>query len=76
LAPGPLGLVVSDPDRHRGWLLCPFPVPAAAGWGLRPRVFSAHRPLPQLQVHAPAWSVTPIFWQSVFRPAKASFTCW
>jgi hypothetical protein len=49
LAPGPLGLVAGDPDRHRGWLLCPSSVP---------RVFSAHRPLPQLQVHAPACAVT------------------
>jgi hypothetical protein len=50
LAPGPLGSVAGDPDRHRGWLLCPSPVPAAAGRGLRPRVFSAHGPPPQLQV--------------------------
>jgi hypothetical protein len=47
LAPGPLGSVAGDPDRHRGWLLCPSPVPAAAGRGLRPRVFPAHMPLPQ-----------------------------
>jgi hypothetical protein len=53
-----LGSVAGDPDRHRGWLLCPSSVPAAAGRGLRPRVFSAHRPGPQLQVHAPAWAVT------------------
>jgi hypothetical protein len=52
LAPGRwvLGLVAGDPDRHRGWLLCPSSVPVrrlpAAGRGLRPRVFSAHRPLP------------------------------
>ena len=51
MAPGPLGSVAGDPDRHRGWLLCPSAVPAAAGRGLRPRVFSAHsRPVPQLQV--------------------------
>jgi hypothetical protein len=31
LAPGPLGSVAGDPDRHRGWLLCPSSVPAAAG---------------------------------------------
>jgi hypothetical protein len=48
LAPGPLGSVAGDPDRHRGWLLCPSSVPAAAGRGLRPRVFSAHGPPPQL----------------------------
>jgi hypothetical protein len=54
----PLGSVAGDPDRHRGWLLCPSPVPAPAGRGLRPRVFSAHRPGPQLQVHAPARAVT------------------
>jgi hypothetical protein len=59
LAPGPLGSVAGDPDRHRGWLLCPSSVPAAAGRGLRPRVFSAHRPAPQLQVQAPASGVTP-----------------
>jgi hypothetical protein len=44
LAPEPLGSVAGgDPGRHRGWLLCPSSVPAAAGRGLRPRVFSAHR---------------------------------
>jgi hypothetical protein len=58
-----LGSVAGDPGRHRGWgwLLCPSSVPAPGGRGLRPRVFSAHRPapLPQLQVqHAPAWGVT------------------
>jgi hypothetical protein len=63
LAPVPLGLVAGDPNRHRGWLLCPCPspssVPAAAGRGMRPRVFSAHRPEPQLQqVQAPACAVT------------------
>jgi hypothetical protein len=47
---GPLGSVAGDPDRHRGWLLCPSSVPAAAGRGLRPRMFSAHGPGPQLQV--------------------------
>jgi hypothetical protein len=52
LAPGPLGLVAGDPDRHWGWLLCPSSVLAAAGRGLRPRVVSSHRPWPQLQVHA------------------------
>jgi hypothetical protein len=52
LASGPLGSVAGDPDRHRGWLLCPSSVPAAAGRGLRPRVFSAPRPDPQFQVHA------------------------
>jgi hypothetical protein len=50
LAPGPLCSVAGDPDRHWGWLLCPSSVPAAAGRGLRPRVFSAHGPPPQLQV--------------------------
>jgi hypothetical protein len=45
----PLGLVAGDTDRHRGWFICPS-VPAAAGRGLRPRVFSAHRLVPQLQV--------------------------
>jgi hypothetical protein len=33
LAPGPLGSVAGDPDRHRDWLICPSPVPAAAGRG-------------------------------------------
>jgi hypothetical protein len=42
LAPGPLGSVAGDPDRHRGWLICPSSVPAAAGRGLRPRVLPAH----------------------------------
>jgi hypothetical protein len=56
LGPGPSGCgpggptwpVTPDPDRHRGWLLCPSSVPAATGQGLRPRVSSAHMPLPQL----------------------------
>jgi hypothetical protein len=54
LAPGPLGSVAGDgdPDWRRGWPLpCLSSVPAAGGWrpgGMRPRVFSAHRPLPQL----------------------------
>jgi hypothetical protein len=26
LTPGPLGSVAGDPDRHRGWLLCPSEV--------------------------------------------------
>jgi hypothetical protein len=52
LAPGPLGLVAGDPDRHWGWLICPSSVLAAAGRRLRPRVVSSHRPWPQLQVHA------------------------
>jgi hypothetical protein len=56
LAPVPLGSVAGDPDRHRGWLLCPSSVPVPAGRGLRPRVFSAHGPVPQLQVHAPAFA--------------------
>ena len=81
LAPGPLGSVAGDPDRHRGWLLCPSSVPAAAGRGLRPRVFSAHRPLPQLQVHAPAWGVTPHPLAKRFQTGKgfllqAIFTIW
>jgi hypothetical protein len=47
--PGRLGSVAGEHlDRHRGWLFCPSPVPAAAGWGMRPRVFSAHGPPPQL----------------------------
>jgi hypothetical protein len=80
LAPGPLGSVAGAPGRHRGWLLCPSSVPAAAGRGLRPRVFSAHRPLPQLQVHAPAWGVTPHPEAKRFQTGKglleAIFTLW
>jgi hypothetical protein len=57
LAPVPLGSVAGDPGRHRhrGWLVCTCtsPVPAAAGRGLRPRVFSAHRPGPQLPKYMP-----------------------
>jgi hypothetical protein len=49
LAPGPLGSVAGDPERHRGWLLCVPPVPAAGSRGLRPRVSLAQRPFPQLQ---------------------------
>jgi hypothetical protein len=30
-APGPLGSVAGDPDRHRGWLLCLPPVPVTGG---------------------------------------------
>jgi hypothetical protein len=39
----------------------PLPLPRAGGCrpGLLPRVFSAHRYAPQLQVHAPASGVTP-----------------
>jgi hypothetical protein len=81
LAPGPLGSVAGDPDRHRGWLLCPSSVPAAAGRGLRPRVFSAHGPGPQLQVHAPARAVTahPLAKRLQTGPAfllQAIFTIW
>jgi hypothetical protein len=36
--------VAGGPDRHRGCLLCSSSVPATAGLGLRPRVFSARRP--------------------------------
>jgi hypothetical protein len=62
LAPGPLGSVVGDPDRHRGWLLCPSSPyrRLPAGRGLRPRVFSAHRPLPQLQVQDSVMGRRPI----------------
>jgi hypothetical protein len=64
LAPVPLGSVAGDPvtptprpahargTRDQGWLLCPSPMPAAAGRGLGPHVFPAHRPWPQLQVQA------------------------
>jgi hypothetical protein len=42
-------------------LLCPPPVPAAAGGrGLRPRVSSAHRPWPQLQVQDPVMGRRPV----------------
>ena len=46
-----------DRHRHRDWLLCTSSAPAAGPAGgrgrLRPRVLPAHRPAPQLQVHAP-----------------------
>jgi hypothetical protein len=57
---GPLGSVAGDPDRHRSWLLCPSSVLAAAGRGLRPRVFSAHGPPPQLQVQDSVMGRRPI----------------
>jgi hypothetical protein len=81
LAPGPLGSVAGDPDRHRGWLLCPSSVPAAAGRGLRPRVFSAHRPGPQLQVQDSVMGWQPIVGIAYIQtgPAfllQAIFTTW
>jgi hypothetical protein len=74
--PGPLGSVAGDPDRHRGW---PAPLPllprtGACRPGLRPRVFSAHRPVPQLQVQDSVMGWQPILWQSAFRPEQPSFT--
>jgi hypothetical protein len=75
LAPGPLGSVAGDPDRHRGWLLCPSSVPAAAGRGLRPRVFSAHGPGPQLQVQDSVMGgAAPHCWHCVYpdRPGLPS----
>jgi hypothetical protein len=63
LAPGPLGSVwpvTGGPDRHRGWLLCPSSVLAAAGRGLRPRVFSAHGSVPQPQVQDSVMGRRPI----------------
>ena len=41
---------------------------------LRPRVFSAHRPVLQLQVQDSVMGWQPILWQSLFRPEQASFT--
>jgi hypothetical protein len=85
LAPGPLGSVsgdrVTDPDRHRGWLLCPSPVPAAAGRGLRPRVFSAHMPPPQLQVQDSVMGRRPIVGIAYIQTGgdvllQAIFTIW
>jgi hypothetical protein len=81
LAPGPLGSVAGDPDRHRGWLLCPSSVPAAAGRGLRPRVFSAHRPAPQLQVQDSVMGWQPIVGIAYIQTGKgfllqAIFTIW
>jgi hypothetical protein len=60
LAPGPLGSVAGDPDPRPAPGLAPLLLPrtGACRRGLRPRVFSAHRPGPQLQVHAPARAVT------------------
>jgi hypothetical protein len=49
VAPTGTGDGSSAPPPYRG---------LPAGRGLRPRVFSAHRPGPQLQVHAPARAVT------------------
>ena len=81
LAPGPLGSVAGDPDRHRGWLLCPSSVPAAAGRGLRPRVFSAHRPGPQLQVQDSVMGRRPIVGIAYIQTGhafllQAIFTIW
>jgi hypothetical protein len=53
---------VTPTGTGAGWLLCPSSVPAAAGRGLRPRVFSAHRPWPwpQLQVQDSVMGRRPI----------------
>jgi hypothetical protein len=81
LAPGPLGSVAGDPVRHRGWLLCPSSVPAPAGRGLRPRVFSAHRPWPQLQVQDSVMRRRPIVGIAYIQTGhafllQAIFTIW
>jgi hypothetical protein len=53
----PLGRWVRWPVIPTGTGAGSSPVPAAGGQGLRPRVFLAHRSLPQHQVHAPASAV-------------------
>jgi hypothetical protein len=60
LAPGPLGSVAGDLDRHRGGPLCPSSVPAAGGRGLRPRVPPARRPWPHLQAQDSVMGRRPI----------------
>jgi hypothetical protein len=64
------GLLVFPPP----WL-APLPLlrTGACRPGLRPRGFSAHRPVPQLQVHAPAWGVTPHPLAKRFQTGKAPF---
>ena len=60
LVTGPLGSVAGEPDRRQRQLLCLLPVQVAGAWQVRRCVCSAHRPWPQMQVHAPAWGVTPL----------------
>jgi hypothetical protein len=69
-APGPLGSVWPVTPTGTGAGSSASSVPAAGGQGLRPRVILAHRPAPQLQVHAPAWGVTPHPWQIAFSRRK------
>jgi hypothetical protein len=81
LAPGPLGSVAGDPDRHRGWLIFPSSAPAAGGRGLRPRVSSAHRPWPQLQVQDSVMGRRPIVGIAYIQTGhafllQAIFTTW
>jgi hypothetical protein len=76
-----LGSVVGGPDRHRGWLFCPSSVPAAAGRGLRPRVFSAHGPGPQLQVQDSVMGRRPVVGIAYIQTGsafllQAIFTIW
>jgi hypothetical protein len=74
LAPVPLGLVAGDPDRHQDRHLCPSPVPAAAaGRGLRPRVFPAHRPPPQPQVQDSVMGRHPIVGIAYIQTGGGSF---
>jgi hypothetical protein len=58
LAPGPLGSVVGRPAPG----LAPLPLLRTGGCrpGLRPRVFPAHRPVPQLQVQDSVMGRRPI----------------
>ena len=66
-----------DPDRPRGWLLCPCSsVPAAAGRGLRPHVFPAHRPGSQLQVRDSVMGRRPVVGIAYIHTGPVSlFTC-
>jgi hypothetical protein len=74
LAPGPLGSVAGD-DRHRGSSVPPpyrrLPAGAEAARVLGSQaVAAAPSTCPGMGRCAPSFG-----WQSVFRPAKASFTC-
>jgi hypothetical protein len=53
LAPGPLGSVAGDPDRHRGWILCPSLLRTC---GCRPGAEAARVPGSQACAAAPSTS--------------------
>jgi hypothetical protein len=81
LAPGPLGSVAGDPDRHAP-RLAPLPrlplLRTAGGWrpGLRPRVSSAHRPWPQLQVQDSVMGRRPLLALRISRPHFHNLARW